>query len=334
MTLPAEQSKYHRTLDAKPNEDSLIKPGELVDVVEMSPLTLNDRRVFNLLLANAWDGIGEPRIHTIAKADLQFSEHKGSGRLESSIRNLMAAIVEVRLKRDKSWETRRVQLLGANTIPDNDAGTVHYEFPDELLQIVAQSTVFARLHKKIMFALSSKYALALYEMVQKRGNMTKTSEEFTVEELRGFLCVPEGKLSSWINLRNRAIDPAAREVSDLSEFEVTVEPVIGRTRKITHVKMSWRRKSIEELKGVARELSFSKVGRKERLAGEADSVASTFTPLRPLKTGTIRKAKALLPKEDIYAVEADWREQEPEADNPDAAFLMFCVLRATGAAPK
>ena len=69
--------KFQRTLDAKPNDVSIVKPGELVDIIEMSPLTLTDRRVYNLLLANAWEKLTEPVQHVIAKRDLQNTLHKG-----------------------------------------------------------------------------------------------------------------------------------------------------------------------------------------------------------------------------------------------------------------
>ncbi len=36
---------FQKTLDAKPNDHSIVKPGELVDIVEMTPLTLSDRRM-------------------------------------------------------------------------------------------------------------------------------------------------------------------------------------------------------------------------------------------------------------------------------------------------
>ena len=37
---------FQKTLDAKPNEHSIVKPGELVDIVEMTPLTLSDHAGF------------------------------------------------------------------------------------------------------------------------------------------------------------------------------------------------------------------------------------------------------------------------------------------------
>ncbi len=47
-----------RTIDQRPAPGSMIKPGELIDVLDMA-LTLNDRRIYNLLIANAWDKISE-----------------------------------------------------------------------------------------------------------------------------------------------------------------------------------------------------------------------------------------------------------------------------------
>ena len=70
-----DPSKRLRTVDVAPDEFSLIKPGELVDIVELSPLTLNDRRVYNLLILNAWDSITEPKEHCIHKRELRGTHH-------------------------------------------------------------------------------------------------------------------------------------------------------------------------------------------------------------------------------------------------------------------
>src|SRR3546814_19494429 len=55
------------------NYGEIVKPGELVGIVELSTLTLADRRIYNLLIANAWERISEPVIHRIAK-----TAHKGT----------------------------------------------------------------------------------------------------------------------------------------------------------------------------------------------------------------------------------------------------------------
>ena len=324
---------YKRTIDAKPNRDSIVKPGELVDVVEISPLTITDRRLYNQLIGHAWNSIAEPGQHSIPKRELQNTLHKGTERLEDSIRRLMTAIVQVRvINKDGQRETKRVQLLGGNVVPDAEDGIVRYDFHPLMRQIIAESTVFARLHKQIMFALSSKYSLTLYEMIQKRGNLTnKTYEEFTIEEFRGLLGVPKDKLSSWINLKNKAITPAVTEVSALSDYQVTIEPIKGAGRSFSGVRLRWQLKEANELQDLVRELNNTKLGRKARLSGTVENI--TFVSggtgqIPPLPPETIAQAKAILPGYDVYFVENEWRtwaKTRPELPrDPSAAFLAFC----------
>jgi hypothetical protein len=45
------------------------------------------RRIYNLLIANAWDRIGDDVTHCVAKADLRGS-HEGGERLADSIDRL------------------------------------------------------------------------------------------------------------------------------------------------------------------------------------------------------------------------------------------------------
>jgi hypothetical protein len=71
VTLTKQTPKPFKTLAARPDHGSMIKPGELIDVVEISPLTLTDRRVYNMLLENAWDEIERPVDHSIPKKDLR-----------------------------------------------------------------------------------------------------------------------------------------------------------------------------------------------------------------------------------------------------------------------
>lgn len=330
MTQPKHLRPYERTLDAKPNDLSIVKPGELIEVKEMTPLTLGDRRIFNLLISNAWDELDQPVQHAIAKRELQNTLHKGTERVGDSIARLMAAVVMVRVKdANGKMGTKRIQLLGPNTEPDSDDGMVRYEFWPGLRDIFEQSTNFARLQKQILFALSSKYSLALYEMIQKRVNLSRTFEDFTMEEFRDFLHVPAGKLTSWINFKNKAITPAVKEVTELSDFQVTVEPIKGKAKSFTGVRLSWVRKEPDGIKAVERELTFSKIGRKARLKGAVDSVdfGQQETNLPSLPTEAFNKARKLCPGYDVYYVESKWREWAADKPRPvslEAAFLGFC----------
>ncbi|MCV2445665.1 replication initiation protein [Paracoccus sp. DMF] len=324
-----------RTVEARPNADSLVKPGELVDLIEVTPLTLNDRRIYNQLLENAWEAIDKPVTHVISKSTLRGS-HNSNDRVGESLERLMSAIVKVAVIWDGEPAIERVQLLGGNLESGRSDGLLEYEIPARLRKIIRNSQVFARLQREVMFALSSKYALTLYEMVQKRGNLRwKASERFTLEALRGIMGVPKGKLSSWSNLKLRAIDPAVAEVNALSDFLVEILP-IKTGRAVTHVEMRWWRKDGDASGAADRALQFSKVGRRVKAEGRTEEVRpATESRPRPgwlesrgpaLQTATYETARLRHPGYDIYFVESEWREwsarKEPAKD-PDRAYLAF-----------
>lgn len=321
------QGRLFRTLDARPTDDSMIKPGELVDLVEMMPLTLADRRIYNQLIAHAWDRIDQGVEHVIAKRDLA-GNHNGYDRVGESIERLMAAIVKVRVLRDGEPAIERVQLLGSNTEHETPDGQLRYEFPAKLRRIIRASTIFARLRLEVMFALSSKYALALYEMVQKRGNLSgRNHEEFTLRDFRDLLGIPKDRLPLWGNLNQRAIAPAAREVTALSDYAVSVAPVKS-GRKVTGVRLSWERKDPAAVHEVWNELRRPKAGRKARLAGTVEQI--DFRPAlagpAPLRGETYEEARRRFPGYDIYHVEREWRRwaaDKAAPSHPDRAFLAF-----------
>ena len=175
MSQPAVVDMSFRTLAQKgrgnpfdpANYGEIVKPGELVDIVELSPLTLADRRIYNLLIANAWERIGEPIIHRIAKSGLKGT-HQGNERVESSLLRLMGTIAIVTIRKDGKSYKRRVQLLGPSDESLEKDGFLHYRIPEELIEILRNSQVYARLKTQVMYCFESKYALCLYRSEERR----------------------------------------------------------------------------------------------------------------------------------------------------------------------
>ncbi len=56
--------------------------------------------------------------------------------------------------------------------------------------------------------MTSKYAIALYELVQLRGNMERCTEQFAVTRFRDLLGVPPGAYERGNDLVKRVIEPA------------------------------------------------------------------------------------------------------------------------------
>jgi hypothetical protein len=262
-------------MDPMDGSASMVKPAELVDVIELTPLTLVDRRTYNLLLAHVWDRVDEGIEHSIPKALLRGS-HKGTERIADTIRRLMAAQVEVRIIRDGKRYRQSIHLLATVARPEDEEedGNVYYRFPAELREIIQQSAIFARLQTAVMFCFSSKYALALYEMIQKRGNLkSKHAEDFGVDEFRGLLGVPHGKLLPFQHLRERALVPAVDEVNALSSFRVQLDAVRN-GRKVVKLRLIWFAKDEQGLKLAYAEVERHKAGRKARIAGKVEVIAA------------------------------------------------------------
>jgi Initiator Replication protein len=250
----------------------MVKPGELIDIKEISPLTLTDRRIYNLLIANAWDRITEPVEHVIDKSDLRGT-HNGNERIEDSIRRLMSAIAEVKITRDGKAAIKRVQLLGGNVEQEDERGRLYYTFPKQLIEIVKESEVFGRLKTQIMYCFKSKYALALYEIVQKRiGLKYKQAENFTVDEMRALLGVPKDKLTRFPDLNKYALQPALREVNALSEHHVTIG-MIKKGKRVEQLMLMWQEKTAEEKRAVFKEIERCSVGRSARIRNTVETVA-------------------------------------------------------------
>jgi hypothetical protein len=258
----------------------MVKPGELVDVVELTPLTLVDRRSYNLLIAHAWDRIDEDIEHAIPKAALRGS-HESNDRLVDTIRRLMAAQVEVRIIRDGKRYLQSIHLLGTVARPEDEEedGNVYYRFPAELREIIRQSSIFARLQTEVMFCFSSKYALALWEMVQKRGNLKhKNTDEFTPDELRKMLGVPHGRLHDFSSFRRFVLLPAVEEVNALSGHMVQLD-AIRHGRKVVKLRLIWFAKDEQGLKAAYTEVQRHKAGRSARLAGTVERLAGPAADL-------------------------------------------------------
>lgn len=216
----------------------IVKPGELVDIVELSPLTLADRRTYNLLIANAWERIGEPIVHRIAKSALKGT-HQGNERIEASLLRLMGTIAIVTIRKSGKSYKRRVQLLGPSDESLEKDGFLHYRIPEELIEILRNSEVYARLKTQVMYCFESKYALCLYEMIERRiGLEYKQTEEFTIEELRGLLNVPAGKLERFADLNKYCLKVAVEEINKLCPFYVDFTP-IKKGRKVERIALHW-----------------------------------------------------------------------------------------------
>ena len=95
---------------------------------------------------------------------------------------------------------------------------------------------------------------------------------FEVYHFRQLLGVEDGKLQEFKHLNDRAIKPAVLEVNGLADYGCKIEPILE-GRKVVRIRLSWWRKSTEELQAAYQELNRVKVGRRARITGTVELAA-------------------------------------------------------------
>lgn len=250
----------------------IIKPRELVDIVELTPLNRSETILYNQLLANAWNNIRTQPVHKVLKASLRGS-HESNDRLEQAFDKLMGAWAKIRARDPATNEmaTFRVHLLGTNKEEDRDDGYFYYTFPPDLLAVIQQSKAWATIKSHIMYALRSKYSIRLYEMVERRIGLMKQHEEFSVDDFRAMLGVPEGKLDRFADFNKHCLKPALSEVNQLTDFDVQVL-AIKKGRTVEKLQLSWFKKSPARLKAAFDERERSRIGREARRHGSVELI--------------------------------------------------------------
>jgi len=309
-----------------------VKPAELIDIREISDnLTLADRRTYNLLLANAWDNIQEPVHHHVRLNELRGSD-KDNARPRDSIKRLMRVVIAFDVVEDGIKREVLTQLLGPCKLDRNPQGLAYYTFPEPIRNALEHSVVFARLRRDLLCQFRSKYALSLYEILQKRINLSfKTSEDFTLEEIRQKLGVEKSLYPAYRSLNQKVIQPAKLEVIQLSDI-VCEFTEIKEGRKVVGLRLSWKKKETAEAVKNAKALpmqtkaapALTVVGT-ETGAGEPQK---TGKRLRALNTRECEQLKKTFAGYDIYHFYdefQDWLERTGGTlpDKPPAAFTAW-----------
>lgn len=230
---------------------------------------------------------------------------KAGGRMAEDMRHelRLADIKKIDGMRNHSRATLRklfIELAGAVIVFDDteaqceiiggflDRAKLDYrhEVSDDLLvawwfggafrEMAEKSYHWAIMDRQTVFALSSKYSILLFQHVASLVNLDRvTSKTFTVAELRAVLGVPDGKLKRWNDVNNFALTPAISEINHTSRLTLTAIPnKIGRT--VASVTIAWEEKPQKAKKEARRELDGSKVGRRARRDGTAESPARAF----------------------------------------------------------
>jgi hypothetical protein len=152
--------------------------------------------------------------------------------------------------------------------------TLRYGISHELQSILEQSQRWGRVKAEVYWAMRSKYAMALYALLELRRNLDRCIEAFTIEQFRELMSIKPDAYRVGFDFERSVVEPAVLEVNGRSDMSVRIDLQRKHSRAPFHAAtMAWWRKSPEELVMVTRERNRSKVGRMARLKGAAAIVS-------------------------------------------------------------
>lgn len=263
--------------DREADPTKTVLPAEVARGVYIrNPPSAQALKLMHLLIAKAGGRMADDVQHEFRLSEIRkISGMKNHDR--ASLEPLIADLAAVVLVHD-DMEKKRITISG---IIDEGVIDYRHEISGDLLvtwtfrrafqRMAAESNHWAIVDRQTVFALSSKYAILLFQHIASLAKMDHVhSKIFTIPELRDLLGVPVDKLDRFSNLSQKALKPAIAEINQISRLDLIARPrKIGRT--IASVEICWAVKGSVAKDAAARELKGHSAGRKARRGGTAET---------------------------------------------------------------
>jgi hypothetical protein len=194
------------------------------------------RRLWNLLLANAYDRLPVRDLYTIpfriAQDYLAFKSHN-----YNHIRDTLRLLVETRtefnlLGKDKKNVWLASGLLSSAMLYN---GTIEYGFSPHLRRLLYQPSMYARIPLLLPNSFTSKYTLPLYELCLDYMRDDQGAGETPTMPVEIFKEMIGARTYSWEDITKRVLKPALNDITSLTPLRITVRTK-KHGRKITDVK--------------------------------------------------------------------------------------------------
>ena len=187
-------------------------------------------------------------------------------------------------------------------------------FPSLLVPILPDPQRCARRRAQVRLSLSGKYAATLSELLEGGANLPQPDLTVPLSDLRRWLHVPEEKYPVWDELKRWVLDPVLNRLTHQPDegtgFTVVLTPL--RHKRAIHA-VHFPVQKTEARHALERRLQ-------------------QHQALLLLPAAAYKRAKAVVPGEDVYALQGEWedwgrRQKTWPPKNPGSAFVNFCTQR-------
>lgn len=216
-------------------------------IIQMSNrVTLQQRKAFNALLYVARtilkekpaDHIFTINIETIKK--LAGVDANNNKQIKESLESLDDIKIEYNiLSKDNKKIWGKFALLAGIEIKE---GIVKFNFPFQIYETLLRPDMYAFLDLNIIKGLTSKYAIALYEISKDYINVEIPA--MSIEKVRELFGIEETQYKNNAILKLKVLDIAVREINEKTDLNVSYTEITT-GRKITGIKFTVTKKKID-----------------------------------------------------------------------------------------
>ena len=130
-------------------------------------------------------------------------------------------------------------LSDCEIIIDSGIGICEYSFSPKIVKRFINPNMYLKLNLFISKKFTSKHSLAIYCLALDYLNIKENYGEkvLSIEEMRKFLGIEEGKYNRVVDLNRRIIKKAEEDINSQSDMKISITPINSLSKKITGFKL-------------------------------------------------------------------------------------------------
>ena len=253
-------------------EDLLLKPNELIAVIDEIPVSRTAKHLCNYFLQYAQHEL-KFNNHTSNRFELHIADLNAEAQIglkdykliEKSLNALMQPVT-IRAKDDPRSFIKLVPIY--LVIVDAKKGVYRFSLAPEVIEILRNTDYFTKLNLHEFNFLESKHSIVIYEWL-KRWETAPKIPQLPIDELRRITHTAEKKTyDNFTDLKRGMLDIAVTEISEKTPYTVTYEAIKTRIKyrpKVTAI-----------------QFYFSKKERKKEIKIEAKNKPESAAPISPV----------------------------------------------------